>query len=143
MQRLRKRESYLMQRVKRGVDGNTTSVEFDSHVYKQSVFLHLQKMFNIRQGNCLANADYGLPDFNDLDMKFGFSIAVKEVVKAIKESIEKFEPGLKRVRVRFIRDESSPLDLKFEIVGVLSVDGKPERVRFETKKSASGILEVI
>lgn len=142
MSRVQKKEQYLMQRVKNGVDGNSTSVEFDSGAYKKSVFLHLQQMFNIRQGSCLSNPSYGLPDFNDLDMKHGFSIAVKEVVKAIKENIEKHESGLRRVRVRFIKDDTSPLDLKFEIVGLLVVGGSSERIRFETRKSPSGILEV-
>ncbi|MBZ9613414.1 type VI secretion system baseplate subunit TssE [Rheinheimera maricola] len=143
MSKVQKKESYLMRRVKTGVDGKTTSVEFDHHVYKQTVFLHLQKIFNIRQGSCLANPDYGLPDFNDLDMKYGFSIAVKEVVKAIKENIEKYESGLKRVRVNFVRDETKPLELRFEIVGVLTARGLSERVRLETRKSSSGILEVV
>lgn len=139
---MQRKENYLMQRVKAGADGNTTSVEFDRHAYKSSVFLHLQQMFNVRKGSCLANPDYGLPDFNDLDMQYGFSLAVKEVVKSIKDNIEKHEPGLKRVRVRFIRDESSPLDLSFEILGVLTVGEESERIRFQTKKSAAGMLEV-
>jgi type VI secretion system protein len=143
MARVLKKEQYLMQRVKGGVDSSSTSVEFDYQAYKQSVFLHLQQMFNVRQGSCMANPEYGLPDFNDLDMRYGFSIAVKEVVKSIKENIERFEFGLHRVKVNFIRDESSPLDLKFEIVGVLTIGNNSERIRFQTKKSSSGILEVL
>ena len=132
-----------MQRVKEGVDGESTSVEFDINAFKSSVFLHLQKMFNVRQGSCMANPEYGLPDFNDLDMKHGFNIAIKEVVKAIKDNIEKYEMGLNRVRVRYIRDELAPLDLRFEIVGVLTVGNNSQRIRFQTQKSASGIIEVV
>jgi len=38
MLRVHKKEHYLMQRVRRGVDGNSTSVEFDHDTYKNSVF---------------------------------------------------------------------------------------------------------
>lgn len=138
----KKRENYLMQRVKEGADGVSSSIEFDYDAYKNTVFLHLQKIFNTRQGSCLANPNYGLPDFNDLDMKHGFSIAVNMVRNAIKDNIQLYESGLNRVRVKFVQDETRPLDLKFEIVGVLSVGGRNERVRFETKRSLSGFLEV-
>ena len=90
----------------------------------------------------MSNPSYGLPDFNDLDMKYGFSKAIKEIINAIKENIERNEVGLKRIRVRFVKDETRPLDLSFEITGVLQVRGKSERIRFETKRSSSGTLEV-
>ncbi|WP_395344304.1 type VI secretion system baseplate subunit TssE [Ningiella sp. W23] len=132
-----------MQRVRLGADGEKHSVEFDYDAYKASVFHHLQDMFNVRQGSSLSNPDYGLPDFNDLDMKHGFSVAVKEIIKAIKENIEKHESGLSRVRVKFLKDDTAPLDLRFEIVGVLVVGKRSERIRFETRKCSSGYLEVL
>lgn len=131
-----------MRRVREGSDGAKRSVEFNYELYKESVFRHLQNMFNTRQGSCMANPTYGLPDFNDLDMKFGFTVAVQETIKAIKENISLHEPGLSSVRVKFVKDETAPLELQFEIIGVLSAAGTSERVRFETKKSSSGILEV-
>ena len=143
MQSSLKSETHLMQRVRLGEDGAKRSVEFDFDAYKVSIFQHLQRMFNVRQGSCLANPEYGLPDFNDLDMKHGFSIAVKEIIKSIKYNIAKYEVGLSRVRVTFIRDDTSPLDLKFEIVGVLVAGKRSERIKFETRKAKSGILEVL
>lgn len=137
-----RKEKYLMQRIKDGAEGEDTSVQFDLSAYKRTVFLHLQRMFNVRQGSCMSNPSYGLPDFNDLDMKYGFSKAIKEIINAIKENIERNEVGLKRIRVRFVKDETRPLDLSFEITGVLQVRGKSERIRFETKRSSSGTLEV-
>lgn len=142
MPRLQRNEQYLMQRVRAGVDGNTTSVQFDVDAYKESIFLHLQRMFNVRQGSCLTDPEYGLPDFNDLDMKHGFSIAIKEIIKAIKLNISKHESGLGRVSVGFLRDEASPLDLRFEIRGTITVGKDSQNIRFQTRKSTAGFIEV-
>lgn len=136
------RENNLMERIRDGIDGQKHSVEFDYEQYRASVFNHLQDMFNVRQGSCLANPEYGLPDFNDLDMKYGFTMAVKEIIKSIKQNIATYEKGLKRVKVRFIKDEHSVLDIRFEIVGVLVVGQKSQRIKFETKRSSTGFLEV-
>ncbi|MCW8092784.1 type VI secretion system baseplate subunit TssE [Alteromonas sp. ASW11-130] len=136
-------ENYLMERVRLGAEGRTVSNVFDRHAYRQTLLQHLQIIFNTRQGNAASNPDFGLPDFNDLDMKYGFTTAVREIIRSIKLNIEHFQPGLKRVRVNYIEDERNPLELKFEIVGQVYLNGRNERIKFQTKKSSLGIVEVM
>ncbi len=132
-----------MERVRLGAEGRSVSKVFDRHIYRQSLLRHLQIIFNTRQGNAASNPEFGLPDFNDLDMKYGFLQAVREIIKAIKFNIERFQPGLSRVRVNYIEDELNPLELKFEIVGQVNLNGRNERIKFQTKKSALGTIEVM
>lgn len=137
-----KSEHHLMERIRLGSESVKASLEFNKDNYRDSVLMHLQKMFNVRQGSCPTNPEYGLPDFNDLDMAMGFTSAVQEIAKAIKNHIENFEPGLSRVRVRHILDPDDPLGMRFEIIGKLNINGRSERIRFETQKTDKGVTVI-
>lgn len=137
-----KNELHLMERIHEGSEGASRKLAFSKERYIESVTRHLEKMFNVRQGSCPASPDFGLPDFNDLEMADSFVGAVKEISNAIKENIEKFEPGLSRVKVNYRQNSNNPLLLEFEVVARLNVNGRLERVKFETTKQASGQIKV-
>ena len=79
----------LLQRIALGDEGAKQSLDVDEDKLRESVQMHLQNMFNVRQGSVSALDDYGLPDFNDLDMSSGYMKAVTEMRKAIKLALEK------------------------------------------------------
>ncbi|WP_026375741.1 type VI secretion system baseplate subunit TssE [Aestuariibacter salexigens] len=136
-------DQYLIQRIREGGTRPKARPEQSREVFKKSVLLQLQDMFNVRQGSCLANPDFGLPDLNDLDAKEGFATAISDLSKAIKNQIETFAPGLTRVRVKYVRDENDPLNIQFEIVARLNIAGKVERIRFETRSEGNGSFKVM
>jgi type VI secretion system protein len=106
----------------------------------ESVLDHLRKMFNVRQGSVLTVPVYGMPDFNDI--VFQFPDAILEIQRAIRTSIEQFEPRLRRVRVRHTPDEEDPLNLRFEIRAELVLEDEHTPVWFETSLDTSGRASV-
>jgi type VI secretion system protein len=112
----------------------------DPYAVSRSVLAHVQKMLNVRHGNVEALPDYGLPDINDLAHRYGNP--VPELKKAIKVCLERYEPRLTRVRVRYAPDPDSPLEMRFEVAGQVSADGETAPVVFETTMSGSGQVRV-
>ena len=135
-------EYSLLQRVALGDEGAQRSLDVGVDKLRQSVRLHLQNLFNVRQGSVSALPDYGLPDFNDLDLNAGYMQAVREMRKAIKKALDDYEPRLDQARVSFNHNEDNPLDLRFEIVARLIIPGSPVRVKFETMMGNDGLFKV-
>jgi len=106
----------------------------------ESVLTHLRKMLNVRQGSVCTLPDYGIPDLNSLFMEY--PDAVLALRRIIRDSIEKYEPRLRRVKVRYLADEENPLMLRFEITARLAVDGEQPPVRFETVVGDNGEVRV-
>lgn len=92
-----------------------------------SVVSNLSRLFNTRRGSVTHLPDYGLPDLTTV-----YRDAPRtgdELRRAIKSSIEKYEPRLRRVRVDRKETDEFAMRLVFIVDAVLK-DG--ERVRFET-----------
>lgn len=106
-----------------------------------AVMLHLQDLFNVRQGSAMTCPEYGLPDFNDLVHSSPLTMET-ELAKAIKEAIRRYEPRLMAVRVRHVPDEHNPLNLAFQISARLTVGDKKRPVSFETIMTESGRIRV-
>ncbi len=105
-----------------------------------SVMRHLQRLLNTRQGHVLTRPDYGMPDLTDCAESL--PEILDKVRRAIKSSIELFEPRLRRIRITHLPSDDSLL-LHFGITGQL-VTGKQEiSTFFSTKVSPSGNAEVI
>lgn len=135
-------ELTLFQRMALCEEGTKKQLTLDPDKLHHSVQLHLQNMFNTRQGTSMANPDYGLPDFNDLDMSNGFTVAVTEIKKAIKQHLDKYESRLNKVRVNYIENDNDPTDLRFEIKGQLNMRGYKGRARFEANMLSEGAVKV-
>jgi len=135
-------EYSLLQRVALGDEGAQRSLDVGVDKLRKSVQLHLQNLFNVRQGSVSALPEYGLPDFNDLDLSTGYMKAVSDMRKAIKHALDTYEPRLENARVSFTHNEENPMDLRFEIVARLVVPESPVRVRFETMMGNDGLFKV-
>lgn len=125
-------ELTIFQRLAKGKYGANQKGKLDATQLRQSIAEHLQNMFNTRQGSSTANPDYGLPDFNDLDMEHGFANAVSEIKKSIKKQLELHEPRIKSPKVAYLPNEDNPLELRFEIQARFNMEGQSGRIRFET-----------
>ena len=105
-----------------------------------SVLRHLQRMLNTRQGHVLIQPEYGMPDVTEFIQ--GLSEGVNLVRRAIRNSIEKFEPRLRNVEVTYVPSEEDLLSLRFEISAELVTEQEEASVWFETSISPEGHLYV-
>lgn len=133
-------EMSLLERIDAGDGAAQRGDASDPYALSRSVLAHVQKMLNVRQGNVAALPDFGLPDINDLAHRHGNP--VPELKKAIKQCIERFEPRLTKVRVRYAPDPAAPLDLRFEVAGQVSAGGASNPVVFETTVNGAGHVRV-
>jgi type VI secretion system protein len=102
-----------------------------------SILEHLGKMFNTRQGNAPVAPDYGIPPMADMVHSFPTSIRIME--QAIRTTIEKYEPRLTGVRVRYSGSEDDVFNLHFEVTAVLSQpDSGKAPVSFNTNVGSNG-----
>lgn len=129
-------ERTLLERIAQPEDHHMGALGSDPRKVSESVQRHLVNMMNTREGSSLSVPDYGLPDFNDL--KHRYPDALNEIRRAIKRCIEKFEPRLTRVKVKYVADEDHPLQLRFEINALLNANGKNSSVWYETTLDSAG-----
>ncbi len=105
-----------------------------------SVMRHLQNVLNTRQGGVQIAEDYGLPDFNDvLHNQAG---SPREIEKSIRQTIQKYEPRLRAVRVRYIPIEDDLLSLSFEIHGRIALENTEEPIVFESQLGHDGRITI-
>ncbi|MFZ0451661.1 MAG: type VI secretion system baseplate subunit TssE [Desulfatiglandaceae bacterium] len=101
-----------------------------------SILQHLQRILNTRQGSVPIAEDFGIPDLTELRLDYPDSLRLFE--RAIRQTIQKFEPRLSSLRVRFVPDEEDPLSLRFQILGKLQSEGYKDPVRFESTVGSDG-----
>lgn len=105
-----------------------------------SVLNHLQRILNTKQGNVPIAEDYGLPDFTDFSVSY--SESVREMERAIRQVIQKYEPRLTGVRVGFLPQENDLLSLRFQITARLVTDQRKVPVLFQTVVGSDGKISV-
>jgi type VI secretion system protein len=92
-----------------------------------SVVSNLNRLFNTRRGSVAHLPDYGLPDL--LSGHRDAPDSASELRRAIRESIETYEPRLRHVRIRRRTTDTYAMRLVFLVQAEL-ITG--EDVRFET-----------
>jgi type VI secretion system protein len=96
---------------------------------------HLQKLLNTRQGQVLIQPEYGMPDITDCTE--GAPEALDRIRRAIKNSIEMFEPRLRRVKITHL-PLGDDLNLHFAISGQIVTEKEQFPVHFNTTVTPSG-----
>lgn len=129
-------ERSLLERLDRAGEAVRRTLRVNTDQEADSVLRHLQKMLNVRQGSAPALPLYGMPDFNDLAARF--PEAVVEIQRAIKLSIEHYEPRLRKVRISHLPEDDDPLNVRFEITAQLVTGDSDPAIRFETSVDTSG-----
>jgi len=105
-----------------------------------SVLHHLQQILNTRQGSVPIAGDFGLPDFTELHLDYPDSLRMFE--RAIRQTIQTYEPRLTGLRVRFVPYEEDPLSLRFQIVAKLESEGYKDPVGFESIVGSDGKIQL-
>lgn len=116
------------------------SAASDQRAALQSVLANLRDILGTRQGSALAQPDLGLPSPSELRQNFPASIG--DIQKAIAESIVRYEPRLRDVKVTYIEIENDPLTVNFQVSANLVVDGHRQLVAFETGVDHAGKVKV-
>lgn len=104
-----------------------------------SVLEHLQRILNTKQGNVPIAEDYGVPDFTDI--RHFSAESVREIERSIRQTIQKYEPRLKAVRVSFVPQDEDNLSLRFQIAAKLVSEAKAQ-VFFETVIDSEGKIDI-
>ncbi|MBC2694636.1 MAG: type VI secretion system baseplate subunit TssE [Desulfobacteraceae bacterium] len=105
-----------------------------------SILRHLQRILNTRQGSVLIAKDYGVPDFTDF--LYSYPEALSEIERSIRQMIQKYEPRLKDVRIRFIHQDEDLLSLHFQIVAKVLTEDTKIPVLFESFVSSEGKIMI-
>jgi type VI secretion system protein len=92
-----------------------------------------QNRSNTREGSLPHLKDYGLPDITEIYRKMPHGI--EELQKAIKKTIEKYEPRLHKVKVVRKAEDPKEFKLVFILSGELREGGL---VRFQTTFTSLG-----
>jgi type VI secretion system protein len=131
------REERLLERIRNGERDAPRRGAEDPQKISDSVLEHLRRILNTRQGCVPIADDYGVPEFTEY-MHLGAE-AYREIEKILRNTIQKYEPRLKGVRVSFLPEEEDrlALHLQFHITAKLSSDPRTQ-VRFETSIDGNG-----
>ncbi len=137
-------EQTLLQRIAAAGDRSRgrlePSAKEDPEALMDSVRQNLARMLNSRHGFSQAMPDYGLPALTDLTS--GSGDHVKAIEEAIRVAIEKYEPRLRRVKVKRVIDEDAPHTLSFRVDATLIGRSGQHRVFYETTVSGQGRYDV-
>ncbi len=108
--------------------GSNFESQSDSRL--QSVIANLTHLLNTRRGSLPHLPDYGLPDLGTIYRNMPDSL--EELRTSIQNTVEAYEPRLRRVRARPQLSESDSMRLML----VLTAELDGERVRFTTSFSS-------
>lgn len=104
-----------------------------------SIVGNLKALLNTRKGDGVTAPNFGVTDFSDICHSFPEGISVLQ--RSIRQTILEFEPRLKNVTVRHMRDDETPLILKFEISAQLVGQGGGT-LKFRTHMTPGGQFDV-
>jgi type VI secretion system protein len=133
----------LLSRIERAADPTSseryTSRDSDT---ESAVSQHLARLLNTRQGSCLTCPDYGLIEVSEVLYDFPDAIGIMQ--RALKNTIQTYEPRLKNVQVRHLKNDlGHEMVLQFEITAQLHLpDGRRQALRFSTAVDGSGNVKV-
>jgi type VI secretion system protein len=105
----------------------------------RSIIGNLRALLNTRLGASYACDDFGVVDF--VDLVHEFPGAANIIQRSIRDTISKYEPRLRNVRVRIVPHED-PLVLSFEVSARLTSDKRRGLVRLRTQVSEGGRFSV-
>ncbi len=113
----------------------------DAEALREAVRQNLVRLLNARHGMSQAAPDYGLPAMVDLITGSGEHLAIMQ--RAIRTTVEKYEPRLRSVRVSIVQEEDASMQpLVFRVDAVLVGRQSEYRVGYVTAVGKDGQFEV-
>jgi len=134
----------LFTRLERAADpSNSERHTWRAEDLASAVVAHIKQMLVTRHGSSITCPDYGVPDVTHL--MHDIIEAVATVQRGVKASMQQYEPRLKNVQIRHVRNtnaEGLPA-MVFEISGhILLADGKRQALRIGTTLDERGNVEL-
>ena len=80
---------------------------------RQSIIMHLTRLLNTREGSCLTDPSYGLPDLTDFTQ--GTTSQLAGLAQVLSERVGRHEPRLRRLSVHAQDAAKLPPRLRFEL----------------------------
>ena len=133
-------ERTLLERLADPRSNAPRTVAQNTDLLADSVVKHLRRMLNSWHGQTPTMDDYGIPTLSELVHSFPESTAI--LSKAIRLSIEKYEPRLRRVRVAISDLDDDPMNVQFDISADLVTADEKAAIRLETRVDADGRVDV-
>ncbi|KKD00516.1 type VI secretion system baseplate subunit TssE [Photobacterium halotolerans] len=130
----------LLERIELGEAKNSYDTVESTQYLIESIHHHLADLLNTHAGNAMIAKDYGLPDFNDV--LADKSNIVREIRNSVKATIEKFEPRLAGVEVRYVPHTDDPLQLRFAVNGEVFHNNKKTRMNIDLSVGVDGKFSV-
>lgn len=107
----------------------------------ESIIRHLGRLLNAREGCCETVEDYGMPELDN--WSGAQNELARQLERALRKTIQSYEPRLKKVKVRLIEIEEGRLVPKFNVSAELNVrQDFTKDVSFTTYLDPSGHVEV-
>ncbi|MDD1780503.1 type VI secretion system baseplate subunit TssE [Enterovibrio sp. ZSDZ35] len=94
-----------------------------------SLKLSVSNLLNARVGEALSAPELGLIDFNDASLS-SHDLAI-QIKRAITRCIRLYEPRIQDMEILVLPDESSPLNLRFQIAASVNVGAMHRNVRID------------
>jgi type VI secretion system protein len=134
------RERTLLERFRSPEPDAGRTIHENTGRLAESVMENLRRLLNSLHGNSPVKDDYGIPAI--VDLLHDFPDAIGGMRKAIKLTIEKHEPRLRRVNVRHVENSDDPLALNFEISAELVTEDEKASVQISTRIDGLGHVGV-
>lgn len=135
------RETSLLGRLTKPVGAGPVKSGDPRAAMVRNVLDHLRRLLNSRQGHAAAQMGYGIPDPSEV--LHAYNDAISSMAKAIKASIEKYEPRLTGVVVRHVANSDDVMTLRYQIQGQLAQANERVPVVFDTQVDPSGRIKVV
>lgn len=102
-----------------------------------SIRAHLSRILRTRRKSAPISDDFGVPDLSNVAGSFEAGSTV-EIVKALLETVARYEPRLVSPRVRAHETTTELGSLRLEISGEISVNGQTMPIQFPVVVKANG-----
>lgn len=133
----------LLERIRNMARTPAERRETDDKSIQDSILQHLIRLLNTRQGSSMLAPDYGMPDLSALwTSETGDSM--RRIEDILTHVVSRYEPRLRDVSVRFLRDRKEPSQLSFALTATMAIpELRDERTMYlQTVLTPSGRIRV-
>jgi type VI secretion system protein len=134
------REERLLERIRSWEKKPDRRARQDPRKIVDSVLRHLQRVLNTKRGNVPIAEDYGIPDFTNFLRAYPESL--RDFERSIRQTIQKYEPRLRAIRVSFIPQDEDALSVRFQIIAKLAIEHEMVPVLFESLVGSDGKISI-
>lgn len=131
----------LFERIK-NIDKNPkrTRTITDAETEIKSILSYLNELLTVRHGSTIIADDFGISDITNYHEK-AFGEFVDQMQVELRDTISKYEPRLKNVKVIYVGKDEGTMNFKFKLVAELR-GSETDTVAFETTINPDGRVSI-